>query len=1000
MSVLRPLNALDETALPEDTVAVSRASQASYVRRSTRRSGVSDIASRSVQHLLRLLESNDPSIRILRLKNFLRADMSFASVELVFDALLRNTSVEVLYCQALTDKAMPDAQMDTLLKILKRGTIWGLNAGELYNITNAKWEEFTRALSDTNVTHLYTSEHTITPQLKDEMRAAARKNRRTDARHLCMHRRALILKVRNMWWNPTLPLLPMLPPDCAACVACRSVVGADALVFCSRAGCGNLFHRHCVSRTASPPNPLVAMPGRTHAPRDGSPAEPSNVLPPPPTCFHCRVDRGCGSGRRSRSPTSDPRTPGGHGSHDDLARTNELLTRVYRQDPFWCRVYLGAGNSIKAGDSAKSGSTVSQRTEQAAPAVVAGGSAATPIGSASEPGTPPVVAKRQGKSSSKGSGRKRNHSRGAPAAAKPGQDLPPATVIEGETYFLGRVHHRINLKHVHVVVAENDGTFNRSPSGTTRLNFDQARYWLGADVVWVRIFLPINTSSHVIVGGSTEDERTPLSDKGREVWWPGQLVFPSNAIESGLHTTANASNKQMLVVTSPAGTSHEVTLCGRGDSPHALGNTPNTCSASMSTKKQRRHSGTKKGRSSASLETPDKPAQSPRKRKGSNNARKTPARTAKKATPKRARPSSAAKRARAALNSKASLPPPDLSKMTERQQIRYLLAQTAGTPTPNDSPVANKAKTPRARAVERAPLPTEKSVCTTDHTRTTEKLEPKRDRKSTPVLDTVHSSKLSSRASDALEGAQVTEQTAKSAQPKPRANDENTRSDANLSVENTPTSKAKVRVLQRTTPSAGSDAAHSGTSRQTPQMSPAKTPTGQRAEGSLPLASGRKVERAAVVLFGCPQGFGPVAGNLPRQGVHDDQFPQHVSFVPVELDNSSANIVPFLSVGDPSRASFDGAARSEPWYAALVGRVQAAMDTIGYREATADGVVARWLATPLPSLRPRSEDRRNTVAPPAWQGLEQALKEALYESRASHYRVHHDVTQRRPDEML
>jgi len=80
---------------------------------------------------------------------------------------------------------MRDEQVMHLLRVLQRPSckIWCLNIGETYKVDMETWEKFAEGLKDTNVTHLYISEHTITTELKDQVRATIRDNRKKHTLH-------------------------------------------------------------------------------------------------------------------------------------------------------------------------------------------------------------------------------------------------------------------------------------------------------------------------------------------------------------------------------------------------------------------------------------------------------------------------------------------------------------------------------------------------------------------------------------------------------------------------------------------------------------------------------------------------------------------------------------------------------------------------------------------------------------------------------------------------
>lgn len=80
-----------------------------------------------------------------------------------------NTVCQALYVQNISE-AMGEAQLAALTDVLRKKMIWCLNIGENYQISLEGWTRFCKALPETNVTHLYVSEHTIPLSLKNEMR--------------------------------------------------------------------------------------------------------------------------------------------------------------------------------------------------------------------------------------------------------------------------------------------------------------------------------------------------------------------------------------------------------------------------------------------------------------------------------------------------------------------------------------------------------------------------------------------------------------------------------------------------------------------------------------------------------------------------------------------------------------------------------------------------------------------------------------------------------------
>jgi hypothetical protein len=78
--------------------------------------------------------------------------------------------------------------------------IWGVNIGESYEVSQTGWQFFSNKLSETNVTHLYVSEHTIPIELKNEMRAHIRENRKKHDLHCAYKYLHVIERCTNMWW--------------------------------------------------------------------------------------------------------------------------------------------------------------------------------------------------------------------------------------------------------------------------------------------------------------------------------------------------------------------------------------------------------------------------------------------------------------------------------------------------------------------------------------------------------------------------------------------------------------------------------------------------------------------------------------------------------------------------------------------------------------------------------------------------------------------------------
>jgi hypothetical protein len=64
------------------------------------------------------------------------------------------------------------------------------------------WKIFAKGLKQTNVTHCYLSEHTITPQIKDYIRNTIRENRKKHKRHIDPTNIDIIERCTHCWWNP------------------------------------------------------------------------------------------------------------------------------------------------------------------------------------------------------------------------------------------------------------------------------------------------------------------------------------------------------------------------------------------------------------------------------------------------------------------------------------------------------------------------------------------------------------------------------------------------------------------------------------------------------------------------------------------------------------------------------------------------------------------------------------------------------------------------------
>ena len=99
---------------------------------------------------------------------------------------------------------MRDEQVLHLLRILQQPSckIWCLNIGETYKVSSKTWEKFTAGLRKTKVTHMYASEHTITSEMKEEIRETIRLNRSKHDMHCNPNNLDVIIQCTHCWWNP------------------------------------------------------------------------------------------------------------------------------------------------------------------------------------------------------------------------------------------------------------------------------------------------------------------------------------------------------------------------------------------------------------------------------------------------------------------------------------------------------------------------------------------------------------------------------------------------------------------------------------------------------------------------------------------------------------------------------------------------------------------------------------------------------------------------------
>ena len=188
--------------LGEDSPCADSANN--WVRRSARMPSRAALMSPNTQVLLHKLCSNDDDMVVLKMKKYVSDPATPPVViDAVLDALEENRNCESLYIQNYNE-GMKDAQVLHLLEILKRPTckIWCLNIGETYKVKRKTWKKFARGLKHTKVTHMYASEHTISPELKEYIRETIRENRTKHTMHIDVENLDTIVKCTHCWWNP------------------------------------------------------------------------------------------------------------------------------------------------------------------------------------------------------------------------------------------------------------------------------------------------------------------------------------------------------------------------------------------------------------------------------------------------------------------------------------------------------------------------------------------------------------------------------------------------------------------------------------------------------------------------------------------------------------------------------------------------------------------------------------------------------------------------------
>lgn len=168
-------------------------------RRSSRIPGASALKAPNVVKLLDKILTDSPDVEVLKIHNHIGPGASTTVIDAVLEALMSNNNCQALYIQNVN---LQDEQVPKLAKVLRRGNIWCLNAGENSTIKPETWQAFVAEVHATNLTHAYLSEHYISLDLKSSMRRAIRENRTKHARHKTASNYEVIRRCTGMWWNP------------------------------------------------------------------------------------------------------------------------------------------------------------------------------------------------------------------------------------------------------------------------------------------------------------------------------------------------------------------------------------------------------------------------------------------------------------------------------------------------------------------------------------------------------------------------------------------------------------------------------------------------------------------------------------------------------------------------------------------------------------------------------------------------------------------------------
>jgi len=200
----RPLTAKEIRRILREDNSSGGGDTSNWVRRSRRQPSMALLNSKPVRVLVDKLKNNDTDMRVLKMKKYINdPNAPCAVLDAILCAMEENTNCEALYIQNFND-GMRDQQVLHLLRILQQSSckIWCLNIGENYNVSDETWEEFTKGLIHTKITHMYASEHTITTDMKDEIRFTIRENRKKHDMHINPNNLDVIIQCTHCWWNP------------------------------------------------------------------------------------------------------------------------------------------------------------------------------------------------------------------------------------------------------------------------------------------------------------------------------------------------------------------------------------------------------------------------------------------------------------------------------------------------------------------------------------------------------------------------------------------------------------------------------------------------------------------------------------------------------------------------------------------------------------------------------------------------------------------------------